>query len=308
MNSGPVVGGRPDVMASARHPTRKQREGFDIGLLAAAAIAAVAAALLTSKLWPGGTLVSTALTPVIVALVKEWLRKPAERISAVSAKAPHVAARVVSPPRGNRRPGESQPTEPQGAPAGRLDDRLPAENRGIEESVLPSVSAPEGEKFVVPPQGTFVEPASGVPSGYRLYRRGRLHWRLALVTGVLAFAGGALVLTAAELVLGGAVATKSSTTVFGGGAQGSSQSKGHPRTNSGGERSGDQGAKHPPAQRSVKPSSKSSTQPKRTTLTAPSTSNQSPSSPSSPSPPAPQGSPTTPPSQPPSKPGSGPSP
>ena len=42
------------------------------------AVASAAAAYITSKIWARGTLFSAAMSPVIVALVKEGLRKPTE--------------------------------------------------------------------------------------------------------------------------------------------------------------------------------------------------------------------------------------
>ena len=46
--------------------------------------AAVAAAVVVPMIWERGTLIATAMTPVIVALVSEGLRKPAEKITAVT--------------------------------------------------------------------------------------------------------------------------------------------------------------------------------------------------------------------------------
>ncbi len=280
-------------MATARHNGGERREGLDIGLLAAAALAAVAAAVVTSKLWPGGTLISTALTPVIVALVKEWLRKPAERISAVSAKAPDLAARVVAPTRGAPR------VEPQTARAA--------------EAAPPAVPTAQGERVVVPPAGspaagtppeeTFVERAPSTASPYRLYRRRSPHWRLAAVTGLLAFAVAALAITVPELVLGGAVAGKGDTTVFGGGSQHSSQAKPDGQNKSDGEQSGDRRTTSQPRQQqsTPKPTSKP-TQPSKGSSPSPPTAQQPPSSsgssgqspPSTSAPPPPgQGSPSS---------------
>jgi len=252
---------------------------LDIGMLAVAAIAAVAAAVVTSKLWPGGTLISTAMTPVIVTLVKEWLRKPAERISAVSAKAPQAAARVVAPTRGA--PSLS------GAP-----------RRGDRVVVPPSGSPAAG----TPPEETFAEPAPGASSAYRLYRRRPPHWRLAAITGLLAFVVAALAITVPELVLGGSVAGKGSTTVFGGGSQRSSQEKGASQKTSGAKPSGDgrttsgnqqqkQGSAPSPAGKSAQPSTgSSSSRPSTQQSPAPSGS-PSQSAPSTPAPsPSGQGS------------------
>lgn len=62
----------------------KQRSsGIDILTLAIAAVASAVAAYLTSKVWAGGTLVSAAFTPVIVALIKEALARPVDAVTSL---------------------------------------------------------------------------------------------------------------------------------------------------------------------------------------------------------------------------------
>ena len=61
-------------------PAPVKRSGFNPVTLAIAAISAVAAAVVVSKIWSGGTLMATAMTPVIVAVVKEALERPAQKI------------------------------------------------------------------------------------------------------------------------------------------------------------------------------------------------------------------------------------
>jgi len=56
--------------------------GIDLTTLVLSAVASAAAAYVTSKIWAPGTLVSAAMSPVIVALVKEGLRKPTEVMTA----------------------------------------------------------------------------------------------------------------------------------------------------------------------------------------------------------------------------------
>ena len=58
--------------------------GLSLTTLVLAALGAGLAAVLTSIFWPGGSIISAALTPVIVALVSEFLRKPTEKIGAVA--------------------------------------------------------------------------------------------------------------------------------------------------------------------------------------------------------------------------------
>jgi len=62
----------------------EKSSGISIQTLAISAAAAVAAAVIVPMIWERGTLVATAMTPVIVALVSEGLRKPADRISAAT--------------------------------------------------------------------------------------------------------------------------------------------------------------------------------------------------------------------------------
>jgi hypothetical protein len=61
----------------------RRSSDIDLWTLTIAALASAVAAYVTSKLWPDGTLVSAALFPVIVALVKEGLNRPVERVSTI---------------------------------------------------------------------------------------------------------------------------------------------------------------------------------------------------------------------------------
>ena len=84
--------------------------GIDLLTLAITAVASAAAAYVTSEVWAPGTLASAAITPVLVALIKEALAKPAV-----------VVTRAV-PVRGVVRswaPGDEPP-----APREQVDDRV----------------------------------------------------------------------------------------------------------------------------------------------------------------------------------------
>jgi hypothetical protein len=134
--------------------------------LAIASAASVAAAIFVHEVWNGGAIVGAAITPIIVAVVSESLKKPTQKISAVTP--------VIRPK--PARPGRTRAPEAVEAQAVELqrEDRF-----GIWED----------EKRRRSPW-------------HKLSRR---HLKIALVTGVLAFGVGALALTAAELVFGGSV-------------------------------------------------------------------------------------------------------
>lgn len=175
---------------------RAQRD-LDLSTLVIAALASVVAAVVTSKLWASGTLVSTAMTPVIVALVKEYAKRPVRKIGQV-AKAPLVAVR----------------TQPYRIPAP-FESVPPDARRGrVLEADRPDPDEYEPLETVVPPgEGAATE------TPYRVYRkrsRTRRWWVVGLVTGLVAFVVAAAVITIPELVGGGSVAGSGRTTLFSG--------------------------------------------------------------------------------------------
>jgi hypothetical protein len=99
----------------------EKKSGISIQTLAISSAAAVAAAVIVPLIWQRGTLVATAMTPVIVALVSEGLRKPAEAISTVTPKVTRrsaTGAAVRAPERFDPLP----PGERDRAPDVRDDD------------------------------------------------------------------------------------------------------------------------------------------------------------------------------------------
>src|SRR3954465_4206907 len=148
--------------------------GLDLPTLIIAAISAVIAATVVSHFWGAGTIAATALTPVIVAFVKEGLSRPAQRITEVSARAPSAAARVM----GARQEAEGPSI--------------------VAEEYEPGVS--EAGEYRV----------SGRPR-----ERGKRAWKVAIVTGLVAFAVAAAAMTLPELVAGHSIfGSDHKTTLF----------------------------------------------------------------------------------------------
>ena len=153
--------------------SEEKSSGISIQTLVISAAAAVAAAVIVPLIWERGTLIATAMTPVIVALVSEALRKPAEKITAVT---PRVTRRSAT-----------------GA----------------------AVRTPEFDPL--PPGERDVAVREDDPFGLRSRAPARHHWKLALGTGLAAFAIAAVFLTTSELVLGGPATRESGrTTLIGG--------------------------------------------------------------------------------------------
>jgi hypothetical protein len=78
-------------------PPPPRRSGVNPVTLGAAAIAAVVAAVVVSRFWQSGTLMATAMTPVIVALVKELVERPAHRVSAITPRPPSRVVERAAP-------------------------------------------------------------------------------------------------------------------------------------------------------------------------------------------------------------------
>jgi hypothetical protein len=164
---------------------KEKQTGISIQTLVISALAAVAAAVVVPMIWERGTLFATAMTPVIVALVSEALKKPAEAISTVTPRVTRrsaTGAAVRSPERFEPLP----PTE--------RFDPLPPDQR----DVAPEVRDDD-------------------PFGLRAAPKPRHHWKIALATGAVAFVIAAVLLTSSELIFGGpATAEGGRTTLFSG--------------------------------------------------------------------------------------------
>jgi hypothetical protein len=179
-------------------PPPQKGAGLQVSTLVAAAIASVVAATVVSRFWQAGTIMATAMTPVIVALVKEMVERPARRVSSIAtrASAPPLArtARAVAEP----------PPEAQAPP---------------------------------PPIGPSPELTQMRIYGRERTATGR-RWKLAIATGLLACVIAIAAMTLPELVAGRSVVSSSHhTTIFGGHRRTSSTSTKQKSTTTGTEKS-----------------------------------------------------------------------
>jgi hypothetical protein len=187
------------------------RPGSRISLqtLIIASLASAAASLAASRIWGAGTLISAAATPVIVALVAEFLRRPVQTVAATAQKVPTVqtlpavrkrtiaapedSSRVLDdPPRVTTDPATpAEPHPPSGQPRPRRRVESPA-------AITPDVD-PETIKHT--------EADTWRP-----------RWRLAVVTGLVAFAIVVALYTVPELLAGRSITGNGQPTTFFGGS------------------------------------------------------------------------------------------
>ena len=157
----------------ATQAQQPKREGLSLQTLLIASAASLTAAIVVHKVWQGGAILGAAITPVIVAVVSEALKKPAEALTTAKPR--------VTPATSRRTPTGTRVHEPAGDPR---DPGLPP----------PSYARPKEDRF-----GIW---EADKPAWHeRLTRR---HLKIALVTGLVAFAIAAVFLTGANLVTGGA--------------------------------------------------------------------------------------------------------
>jgi hypothetical protein len=215
----------------------KQGSGLSITTLVIASCSSLVAATVVSQVWGGGTLVGAAVTPVIVALVSEGLKKPATVISTV--RETRTSTRRYDPVAEGRR----------GLREGDL--AMPSRTR----------AAPERERSI--------------------HRAGRSAPRrpivLAVVTGLVAFAIAAVLLTTSDLVLGRSVTGSARrTTLFSGSSNDSTKSTKSDTTTT------DQ--KTTPSTTTSTTPTQTSTTPTTTTPTTPAQTSTTPTNPATPAP------------------------
>ena len=163
---------------------RTQGGGLSVKTLLIAGVASASAALVIPMIWKPGTVFAAAMTPIIVALVSEMLRRPVDTVSAVRVRRTARGTAILDPP-----PAPDEPFDPLAPPP---DEDL---------ATLPrSKEAPRA-----------------------VHRRRPLtarQWKLALVTGAVAFAAAAAVVTTTELLAGDPISSAGGrTTLFSGGSK-----------------------------------------------------------------------------------------
>jgi hypothetical protein len=159
---------------------KRTQGGLSVKTLLIAGAASAVAAFVIPMLWRPGTVFAAAMTPIVVALVSELLRRPVESVSAVRSRRPVRGAEVLDQP-------FDEPFDPLAPPSAEELEVLPQER-----------AAPRA-----------------------VHRRRPLtarQWKLALATGLVAFAIVAALLTASELLAGDAVSGGGSRTTFFGGS------------------------------------------------------------------------------------------
>ena len=180
--------------------SREKSSGLSVTTLLLASASAAAAALIVPLIWQKGTVVAAAVTPIIVSLVYEALKRPVERVSSVGVLRRTPSGTVVREPR-------------ERVPAMAIDERA----GGRREEPFDPLAAGRDERWGV--AAAAPDDPFGLRAPERRPRRRRRPVLIALVTGLLAFAIAAVVVTASELAIFGDSVSRPQRTTFFGGAQ-----------------------------------------------------------------------------------------
>jgi hypothetical protein len=206
----------------AEDKAKTSQEGLSLQTLIVAAVASGVAAVVVSRVWKDGTVLAAAMTPVVVSVVKEMLQRPMQS-EAVRRSASKVSSVAVAPARrvattagaARSRSGTRAYEPPPRESGARTYEPPPRESaNGNGNGNGNGAQAPTGEVLHSGPRRTYG--SDGRPR--RRMRLSPTQLRLAIVTGVLAFAVAVAALTIPELIFGGAVSSGHRTTIFGGGS------------------------------------------------------------------------------------------
>jgi hypothetical protein len=167
---------------------KRTQGGLSVKTLLIAGAASAVAAIVIPLIWRPGTVFAAAMTPIVVALVSELLRRPVETVSAVRERRPARGAEVLDAP-------FDEPFDPLAPPSAEELEELPRTRAA--------------------PRAVHRRPLTA------------RQWKLALATGFVAFAIVAALFTASELLAGDAVSGGGArTTFFGGGGGGGGDGSG----------------------------------------------------------------------------------
>jgi uncharacterized membrane protein YvlD (DUF360 family) len=191
---------RTSVQPPSTEAPPVKEEGLSAQTLIIAALSSGIAAIVVSHFWERGTIFASAMTPVVVAIASELLRKPvqSERLrSGVRNVSSAARPASYSRPRSGRTPNVMAPPPPS------VDEGLRQREEGVEPGPVRVYSS-----------GSNKRPRS---LNGKSPRR-RLHLKVAVVTGLIAFLIAAAALTLPELIFGESVdGSGRNTTFFGGG-------------------------------------------------------------------------------------------
>jgi hypothetical protein len=194
------------VQSRVPDPGRKDLRlgsGISVETLIIASLASAVASFAASRIWGSGTLVSAAATPVVVALISEFLRRPVQTVAASAKQVPKVRSVPAVRKRTIAAPGDPMRVD--------ADPAIPAEQRSPSGRAAP-------RRRVEPPAAITPNLDPGTITYYGRADTWRPRWRPAVVTGLVAFAIVVALYTVPDLLAGRSITGNGQPTTFFGGS------------------------------------------------------------------------------------------
>jgi hypothetical protein len=207
--------------ANMERKDNRRDSGVSLQTLIIASLASAAAAFGASRIWGAGTLISAAATPVVVALVSEFLRRPVQTVAETAKKIPTVQTLPAVRPR-----TKATQEDPTGVPQD--PKRLTSDPTAPAEPHSPA-GQPRPRRRVEPSAAVTpaVDPATITHAEANTWRP---RWRPAVATGLLAFAIVVALYTVPDLLAGHSVTGNGQPTTFFGASTNEKKKRSPPTT------------------------------------------------------------------------------
>lgn len=187
----------------------RRGSGVSLQTLIIASIASAAAAYGASRIWGTGTLISAAVTPVVVALVSEFLRRPVQTVAMTAQRIPPVHTLPDSLPAVRPRT-DATPRDPTDVVQD-LNHVRTDPTSAAQPFSPPAQPRPPRRVEPVADSTPGLDPAAPHQVAANAWRP---RWRPAVLTGLLAFAIVVALYTVPDLVAGHSVTGNGQPTTF----------------------------------------------------------------------------------------------
>jgi hypothetical protein len=183
----------------------RPRSGVSFQTLVIASAASAVASFAASRIWGAGTLISAAATPVIVALVAEFLRRPVQTVAATAKRVPTVQTLPAVRKRAFAAPGDATRV---------VEDPTRVSTDSVTPDERPAPAGqPDPDRRVEPQADSTpaVDPGTITPAETNAWRP---RWQAVVVTGLLAFAIVVALYTVPDLLAGHSITGNGQPTTF----------------------------------------------------------------------------------------------
>jgi hypothetical protein len=187
--------------------------GISMQTLIIASVASAVSSYTCSKIWGPGTLFSAAASPIIVAFVSEFVRRPVTQVSSTAQRVSPLRYRPQSPSTAPLTPPRPADLGGPAADPSRFPPPPPAYAPAAVPWSPPGEAPPTGPAGLSPPAADAPWTQDSQPAALEATRTGP-RWRLVLATGLVACLIVVGLFTALDVLAGQSITGSGNTTTF----------------------------------------------------------------------------------------------